>query len=492
MKKQYIAIDLGASNGRGILGTVEDGKLTLTEVHRFENNPVMVGEHLCWNVLGLLENIKTALRMAAQRLDGQTVDGIGIDTWGVDFGILDANGEILGIPIHYRDDQTDGMMEEAAQTLSQAALYQETGIAFMKFNTLYQLLAMKKRRSVALEHGARLLFMPDLMGWLLTGQMATEYTIASTGAVLSAKTRDWSDKLFDVYGLPKGLRCPVVQPGTMLGRLRPAIAQETGLGEAPVYSVAGHDTASAVAAVPAQGGDFAYLSSGTWSLMGIESPVPMLGEEMIRGNFTNEGGAFGTYRILKNIMGLWIVQECRRYWIKQGQDYSFGRLVELAEAEPPFLAMIDPDDELFFDPGRMPEKVQEFCRKTGQSVPETPGAIIRCVLESLALRYRWCVDALEKIRGSRIEALHIVGGGCQNALLNQFTANALGRPVICGPVEATAIGNIIMQAVGDGAIASLEEGRRLSAASFDLDCYQGQDAAAWQEAYAAFCQRFGA
>lgn len=482
--KRYLAFDLGASNGRGILGTLDGHVLTLQEINRFENAAVKVGDYLYWDVLYLFNQIKTGIRTYA--LDHkQPLDGIGIDTWGVDYGFLDAHGELLSNPYNYRDGQTDGMMEAAFERISREDIFRHTGLAFMKFNTLYQLLALKLRNASGLKQAQSMLFMPDLLGWMLTGEKTVEYTVASTSQMLDVNTRTWSQEVLKALELPTQMLGEVRQPGRLLGHLRPEIQAETQL-DAPVYTVAGHDTASAVVAVPATGHNHAYLSSGTWSLMGIETTTPIATPEMLEGNFTNEGGVFGTYRILKNIMGLWIVQEVRRAFKERGQTYSFAELADMAAASPSLVSFIDPDAEDFFAPGNMPEKVQAYCQRTGQAVPQTPGEINCCVLQSLAMRYRWCMERLEKLSGQPLDTLHIVGGGCQNALLNQMTANAIGRPVVCGPVEATAIGNLLMQAVGDGVLSGLEEAREVVRASFDLITYKPEDTELWNQAYERF------
>ncbi|MGI6316246.1 MAG: rhamnulokinase [Christensenellales bacterium] len=488
MERRYIAVDLGASNGRVILGTLADDKFTLQEVHRFLNQPITVNGRLYWDTFGLFREICTGLKLAADIAGGRHIYGIGIDTWGVDFGLIDKNGEIVGMPIHYRDTHTDGIMEEAFRVYSKDDIFRETGLAFMQFNTLYQLFAMKKRGSGAFSCGDKLLFMPDLFGWMLTGQITSEYTIASTGQLICAKTREWSEELLHAFELPRELFSEIREPGTILGKLLPEIGEYVHLPHTPVFSVAGHDTASAVAAVPAKGGNSAYLSSGTWSLIGIESNIPHMETVVQDLNFTNEGGVWGTYRILKNVMGLWIVQECRRHWKEMGKDYSFTDLVNLARDAQPFAAQINPDEDVFFRPGRMPEKIIRYCRERGTPIIDDPGTITRVVLESLALRYRWSVEALEHIGEEQIQSLHIVGGGCQNVLLNQLTANAINRPVICGPVEATAIGNLLMQAVGDGQIISYSQAKSISRNTEPLTTFMPNIAqiSEWNAAYEKF------
>ncbi|NLG38023.1 MAG: rhamnulokinase [Clostridiales bacterium] len=487
MAKNYLAFDLGASSGRAILGTLNDGKLSLRELHRFENVPVKIGAHLYWDTPGIFNELKNGLRAYA-RLDAGPLSGVGIDTWGVDFGLLDHNDELIGNPIHYRDDQTDGMMEKVFERISRREIYRTTGIAFMRINTLYQLAGMKERGSVSLANASTLLFMPDLLAWMLTGKKGTEYTIASTSQLLDVEGLAVSAPILKALGIPESLFSPIVQPGTLRGPLLQSIAEETLVGDVPVYAVAGHDTASAVVAVPAEGSRHAYLSSGTWSLMGIENDAPVVSDDSLEWNFTNEGGAFGKYRILRNIMGLWIIQECRREWSRQGEKVSFDALTQQAAEALPFKALINPDDDRFFAPGDMPGKVREYCRETGQSVPETRGEIVRCVLESLALRYRWCMERLERLSGQSLDRLHIVGGGIQNRLLCQLSASAIGRPVIAGPIEATAIGNILMQAAADGELSGLAEIRETVRRSFAPETYHPNDKPAWDAAYERFLE----
>jgi len=486
MKKNYLAFDLGASSGRAIQGTLEDGKLTLTELHRFDNVPVQAGAHLYWNLLGIFNELKIGMRAYANQVK-EPLAGMGIDTWGVDFGLLDKNDELLSNPINYRDDQTDGMMEKVFSRISKQDIYRNTGIAFMKFNTIYQLAGMLDRQSEALKAARTLLFMPDLLVWMMTGRKGTEYTIASTSQLLDVGSRQLSQTILESLGLSGSLFAPMEQPGTPRGTLLPAIGEETLLGEVPVYAVAGHDTASAVVAVPAEGSNHAYLSSGTWSLMGIENDEPVVSDDSLAWNFTNEGGAFGKYRILRNIMGLWIIQECRREWNREGGvKLGFDQLTREAAEAQPFKALINPDDDRFFAPGNMVEKIIDFCKETSQPLPETKGETVRCVLESLALRYRWCMERLESLSGKSLDRLHIVGGGIQNKLLCQLSANAIGRPVIAGPVEATAIGNILMQAVGDGTLGSLSQAREVVRNSFAPETYEPMEREQWEAAYERF------
>ena len=480
-----LGFDFGASSGRAMLGVYDGRTLELREIHRFLNEPVMLGDQYVWDLPRLFLEVREGLRRAAK--EGVRIDGIGIDTWGVDFGLLGKNGRLLGLPVHYRDARTEGMMEKAFETVSKKEIFERTGLAFQSFNTLYQLLAMKEQGDEALEAADTLLFMPDLIAYLLTGAKATEYTIASTSQMINPATRDWDRELLERLGLPAGILTEIQPAGTVRGLLREEIARETGLPQVPVIAVASHDTASAVAAVPAQKGSrFAYISSGTWSLLGAELKAPLCREEVMRANYTNEGGLCGTTRLLKNIMGLWIIQECKRAWDREGAEIGFGEIVKLAEAAPAFKAVIDVDDPCFMAPGGMPERIQDYCRRTNQPVPETRGEIARVVYESLALKYRWAIERLEKdLLGHEIDVLHIVGGGSKNEMLNRFTAQAIGRKVVAGPSEGTVIGNLLVQAMALGAIDSLDALREVVARSFEnKTCLPEGDASAWDESYA--------
>ena len=484
-KSCFLAFDLGASSGRAILGTLADGKLELEELHRFENGLMDVNGGLFWNLLVLFAELKTGLKKALDR--GVILSGLAVDTWGVDFALLDGNGMFLGFPRGYRDPRLAGIQEHVFKTIPRDRLYGRTGIQFMDFNTVFQLAAMKKFGDAALPAAKTLLFTPDALTYLFSGRAAAEYTIASTGQLLDPAKRDWAWDVIDALGLPRAIFPEIVQPCTRAGELRPALCTELNCAPVPVWFVGSHDTASAVAAVPA--GDepgWAYLSSGTWSLLGMELDQPCLTPDALRLNYTNEGGVGGKIRFLKNIMGLWLVQECRNTWKRRAENYSFADLAKLAEAAEPFRSLVDPNDNRFMTPGDMPARLQEFCRETGQPVPETPGQFIRCALESLALRYRQTVEELEALTGQPVTRLHLVGGGSQNTLLNQFTANALQRQVVTGPVEGTAIGNLLCQALGAGALGSLAEARAVVRASFPLETYAGRDKPAWDAAYARF------
>jgi rhamnulokinase len=480
-RKKILAFDLGAESGRGILGLFDGGKLRLEVIHRFPNGPVRTLDSLHWDVLRLHGDILTGLRKCAAEHGG--ADSVGVDTWGVDFALLGRGGTLLGNPRHYRDPHTEGVMEAAFARLPRAELYRRTGLQFMRFNSLFQLLALKRDRSPLLDAAETMLFMPDLFHYFLSGMKVNEYTDASTSQMLDPTTRSWASDVLKTLELPAHLPGTLTPPGTVLGPLRPSVAAETGLAPIPVVAPATHDTAAAVAAVPAAQGSWAYISSGTWSLMGVELPTPLLGDGALAANFTNEGGVGGTVRFLKNVMGLWLVQECRRTWERKGKSYDYGELTRLAEAAPAFVSVVDPDDATFLLPASMPQALAEYCRKHGQPAPAGEGALVRCCLESLALKYRWVMEKLEALSGKRIDVIHIVGGGCQNALLCQFTADACGRPVVAGPVEATAIGNILTQALGLGLLGSLAEARDVVRNSFDVVTYEPRTTQAWLASY---------
>jgi rhamnulokinase len=496
----YLALDLGAESGRGLLGQFDGERLTLDEVHRFSNGPVRLLDTLYWDLPRLFDEMKTALRKVAAA--DRTLDGVGVDTWGVDFGLVGRGDTLLGNPVHYRDARTEGMLEAAFRRVPRERIYEITGLQFMPFNTLYQLLALRLSNSPLLEVAETLLMMPDLFGWLLTGRRVGERTDASTTQLLDPRTGRWSDALCAELDLPRSILPELVEPGTELGPLRPALAEEVGLTcqrrNLTVLAPATHDTASAVAAVPAvqsttgaaviRPPDWCYLSSGTWSLLGVEVPQPVITAETLRANFTNEGGVAGTTRLLKNIMGLWLVQECRRTWARQGRDYSYDELLSRAQAARPFAALVDPDNTTFLSPGDMPARLAAYCRQTGQVSPNDEGGFVRCALESLALKYRWTIERLEAILGTTIATIHVVGGGTRNTLLCQFTADACARPVHAGPVEATAAGNILLQAMGRGRITSLADARAIVARSFPVTVYEPRDAAAWSAAADRFAE----
>ena len=484
-----LAFDLGASSGRALLGTLENGKLTVREVHRFANDPVHTGKHLHWDILRLYHEMKQGIIKARQQ--GLAFRSIAIDSWAVDYGLLDKNGELLGNPYHYRDHQTDGVMNKVFGQIPERELFGRSGIQFLQFNTIFQLYALKERGAVSLQQADQLLMIPDLLRYFLTGERKSEFSNATTTQLYHPLEQDWDKELMERLGLPAGLFAPVVMPGTVVGQLRPDLAAELDVPACPVIAVAEHDTGSAVAAVPAVDGPFAYLSCGTWSLMGTEVDAPVLTERARELNFTNEGGVGGTFRLLKNIMGLWIIQECKRIWEQEGQDVSFAGLVQLASQEPACMSFIDPDHDSFFNPSHMPSAIQAYCRSTNQTVPETPGQIARCIMDSLALKYRYILGLTAELSGAEFAGLHMVGGGIQNELLCQLTAEAIGKPVWAGPVEASAIGNILVQYMALGEIESIRDARGIVRESFPAALYEPQEPAAWDKAYAEFVQVTG-
>ena len=485
MKKNYLAFDLGASSGRAILGTIEDGKIFLKELHRFANGPVSINGGLFWNILGLFSELKTGLAKALQ--ETPDIEGIAIDTWGVDYTFIDSDGFIVGNPRNYRDPRTEDVMDYAFNKISKEKIYELTGIQFMSINSVFQLAASVRDNDKQLQIADKLLFTPNALSYLFCGNVSAEYSIATTSQIFNPKTKAWAWEIINALGLKPTMFPKIVPSGTIAGELLPSIQEELKCGPIKVILTGAHDTASAVAAVPVEpGSNWAYLSSGTWSLIGLELDEPLINAETLKANYTNEGGVGGKIRFLKNIMGLWLIQQCRDEWIRQGCEYSFGKMVELAAAAEPFFAFVDPNDQSFVTPGNMPQRIVDYCKKTGQRVPETHGQIIRIALESLAMRYRRSVIELEAITGKKIDVLHIVGGGCKNDLLNQFTANACGRKILTGPVEATALGNIVVQAMATGDVKDLAEARRIVAASTELGTFVPQDAASWDKEYDRF------
>ncbi|MFQ3650296.1 MAG: rhamnulokinase family protein [Gemmataceae bacterium] len=482
----FLAIDLGAESGRGILGQFDGRRLSLEEANRFPNGGVRTLESLHWDVLHLYASMRDTLRAAASK--ASDLRGVGIDTWGVDFALLGRDGSLLGNPRHYRDPYTQAYPEQAFATVSREQIFARTGIQFMRFNSLYQLLALRDAGSSILEAARHLLMIPDLFHYFLTGIKVNELTDASTSQMLDPSTRTWATDLVAAFGLNTQLLGTIVSPGTVLGPLRSEVAQDTGIAPIPVIATATHDTAAAVAAVPATGNDWAYISSGTWSLMGVELDSPRTGPDALAANFTNEIGFGGTVRFLKNVMGLWLVQECRRAYERMGTVRTYDQLVQEADQAAPFGSIVNPDDTSFLLPASMPQALADFCRKTGQAAPEGIGATVRCALESLALRYRWVLERLEQLTGRTLRTIHVVGGGCQNELLNQLTADCCGRPVVAGPVEATAAGNILIQAVGVGLLGSLEQGREVIRQSFGVKRYEPRvdQQERWASHYARF------
>jgi len=473
--RKLLAIDLGAESGRGIVGQFDGSRVTLETVHRFPNGPVALLDQLVWDAPGLHREILTSIRKAGG------IDSVGVDTWGVDFALLGRDGSLLGLPRHYRDPHTETAMESAFAVVPREEIYRRTGLQFLRFNTLYQLLALCRDRSPQLDAAESLLFMPDLFHYWLTGIRVNEFTDASTSQMTDPRKRGWDQELCARFGRPGKLLGTIVPPGTVLGPMRKSVADETGSSPVPVVVPATHDTASAVAAVPASGTNWAYLSSGTWSLLGAELPEPVITDASLAANFTNEGGLGGSVRFLKNIMGLWLVQECRRSFERAGHGHSYDELCQLAETAEPFRSLVDPDHSSFLLPADMPAAISAYCRQTGQPVPESPGAFVRCCLESLALKYAVVLEQLEALTGRRVDVLHVVGGGSQNALLNQFTADAINRPVLAGPVEATALGNVLVQALALGLVASPQQIRDVARASFGVMEFLPRHPAEWAD-----------
>ena len=483
MTKRVLAFDFGASSGRAIIGCFDGDKITLEEVHRFSNDPVSVGGTVYWDVLRLFYEIKQGIIKA--KIAGG-FDSIGIDTWGVDFGLIDSEGKLMENPVHYRDARTVGLVDEAFKTMPKEKLYGITGIQFMELNTLFQLISLKKYRPWMLERADKMLFMPDLFGYMLTGKMCAEYSIASTSQLIDLDKRTWSKEILDAFGIKESIFAPLVQPGTVLGELSKEICEECGVDPVPVISVCGHDTQSAITSVPCEDGDFAFLSSGTWSLFGTELDKPIVNETSMNINITNEGGFDGSTGFLKNIIGLWLIQESRRQWKREGKEYSYADLEKLALAAEPFKCFIDPDAPEFVPHGNIPERVREFCRKTGQYVPETVGEIMRCIYESLAMKYRLTFEKLRECTERDYPVIHVIGGGTKDGLLCQMTANSCDRTVKAGPIEATVMGNVAVQLMSDGSVKNIGQARKIVADSSELKTFEPKDTDKWAEAYEDF------
>lgn len=479
-----MAMDFGASNGRGVLGRFDGKKITMEEIHRFPNYYVPVNGLSHWDTLYLFEQIRNSLALYRTNF-GTHLDGIGVDTWGVDYGLLDKNGQICGYPISYRDATDETMHQFFNRVMDAQTLFERTGLSANNYNTIYQLYARLQRQDSALETAKHLLLLPDLFAYLLSGELGSEYTMAMTTQLCNPSTKDWDRELIAKIGIHPDLFLPVTPSASRRGVLRADLASSANLNAVPVLAVGGHDTASAVAAIPMKGKS-AFLSSGTWSLLGIEHESAILSEKVYRSNYSNEGTVQGTFRPLKNIMGLWIIQQIRREWLKAGNNYEWSEIVEQAKQAKPFVSFIDPDHPSFFSTNEMISSIQSYCQKTNQVVPETPSELARCVYQSLALKYRWALERLEEIKGEPIDSLNIVGGGCQNLLLNQMTANAIQRPVITGPVEGASIGNLLTQAMSLGELANLEELREVVRNSVEVEEYFPEDHSAWEDAYGRF------
>lgn len=482
--QDFVAFDFGAESGRAMLASFDGERIALQEAHRFANVPVRVRGSLHWDALRLFDEIKRGLMQIARA--HRELAGIGLDTWGVDFALLGRDEELLGNPFHYRDERTIGMMDAVFQRVPRETVFDHTGIQFMEINTLYQLFAMKSQNAPALENATTFLMMPDLFNFWLTGRKACEFSDATTTQIYDPRAKRWAFDLLKALALPTDMFPEIITPGTVLGPLDAQVAQDVGVQNVTVVAPACHDTGSAVAAVPAQTDAHAWISSGTWSVLGANVREPVINAASLRFNFTNEGGVNDTFRLSKNLSGLWIVQECRRAWRSAGEELSYADLVSLAERAPAFRSLIDPDDSLFLRPGDMPARIAEYCADTNQPVPQDHGAVIRCALESLALKYRVQLERLEMLLDTTLDAVHIVGGGTQNKLLSQFAADATGKHVITGPIEATALGNVLMQMLALGHIESLAQGRQVIRQSFDVLTFEPQAGAAWDDAYGRF------
>jgi rhamnulokinase len=472
MTRRYVALDLGAESGRAMLATLEDHRLALDELHRFPNSPVHLPNGLYWDTFRLFHEMCEGLRLAGKAAD--RLDGVAVDTWGVDFGLIGPDGALIENPRHYRDCRTSGLPARLFERLPQEEVFRETGVQTMEINSLYQLYAIQLQSPWLLERAHKLLFMPDLLNYFLTGVECSETTIASTSQFYNPARKRFATEMLRKLGITAGFLGTLVDPGEHLGPVLPIIAERCGLEQdTPVFAVGGHDTASAVAAVPTNGGkNWCYISSGTWSLMGVELDAPVINDESRKANFTNEVGVAGKIRFLKNIAGLWLIQECRRAWASQGKEHSYAELMAMAAASGPIESIID--TEMFHSPGHHPERIQQHCRETGQAIPDDPGSICRVILQSLAARYKQVLESIESLTGRSIEVIHIVGGGSQNRLLNQLAANVTGRLVIAGPTEATAAGNALTQALGAGDIASLSELREVVKRSFSVETFRPQ------------------
>ena len=484
--KKVLAFDFGASSGRAILGIFEGNKIKLEEIHRFSNDPVEVNGHLYWDVLRLFFEIKQGILKCANE-GHKDISAIGIDTWGVDSALIDSDGEMLANPYHYRDFKVENM-QATFDEIGKQKIYDETGLQMMSFNTLYQLRYLKTHKPELLKRAKRLLLMPDLFNYLLTGKMAAEYSNASTTALLNPRTGDWSTVLLKELGIDRALMGDIVDPGTILGVLKAELAEELMMPQVPVICVASHDTGSAVASVPfINAEESLYISCGTWSLMGAELNAPVINDEAFALNLTNEGGVNRTTRFLKNIMGTWLIQESRRQWLREGQQASFAELEQAAKAAKPFVSYMNPDEDVFSPPGNMPRRIKEYCKNSGQIVPETQGEIMRCIYQSLAFTYRNTVESIEKILNRKITTIHMVGGGIKDKLLCKMTAEATGRRVLAGPVEATAMGNIVVQLIALGEISDITQAREYIKNSFAGEEYlPSSEVAEWDKAYEQF------
>jgi len=471
MKKQnFLAFDIGATSGRGMIGSLTGVKFEIHEIYRFPNTILELHGKYYWNVYQLYDALKECLKTCARQ--GIVLDSIGIDTWGVDFGYIGKDGALLGLPRSYRDPYTEGAPEEYFKRIPREEVYNKTGIQIMNFNSLFQLFSAKQEGFIPLEAAEEILFMPDLLSYMLTGNKVCEYTEASTSQILNPVTKEFEPSLLEAAGVSPSIVRPLVMPGTVVGTLTDALAKETGIGKVPVIAVAGHDTASAIVAVPATDPNFAYLSSGTWSLLGIETDEPIITPASYSNNFTNEGGIEGTTRFLKNITGMWLLEQCRKEWEREEKNYTYPHIVAMAEEATSFTSVINPDDPCFANPPSMLNAIYNYCKDTNQPVPQTDAEYIYCIFRGLANRYKEMINILSEMAPFPINKLHVIGGGSKNALLNQFTANAIGIPVVAGPSEATAIGNCMIQAKAAGLVKDRWEMRRIIAESFPLETFK--------------------
>jgi rhamnulokinase len=484
----FLAFDLGATSGRSILATLQDGKVILKELTRFPNKIIRVGDKYYWNIYALFEELKNGLRVVGN--EKIKIDSVGIDTWGVDFVYVADDGTFLGLPRAYRDPYTNGAPEDYFTKIPRKEVYELTGIQIMNFNSLFQLYAAAKESSAALKAAKNILFTPDALSYMLTGNKVCEYTIASTSQILNPQTKEFETKLFEPVGISASVMLPLDMPGKIIGNILDSIQLECGIEQTPVIAVAGHDTASAIAAIPAENEKFAYLSSGTWSLMGIEVKEPIISEQSFEMNFTNEGGIEGTTRFLKNITGMWLLEQCRKEWELQGKSYTYDEIVRMSDSVDGFQSIIDPDCPGFANPATMTGAIAAYCTENGQKVPGNHAEYIRCIFDSLALKYKYVLNCLRQVAPFEIERLHVIGGGSQNKLLNQLIANSIGLPVIAGPSEATAIGNVMVQAKGLGIVKSLNEMRAIIGNSVSLETFYPKDSVQWDEAYEKFLPNY--
>ena len=489
MSKRVLAFDFGASSGRAIIGEYDGERITLQEVHRFSNDPVIIGDTMYWDTLRLFFEMKQGM-VKAKHAGG--FESIGIDTWGVDFGMIDKGGRLLENPIHYRDARTVGLIEESFKLIDREKFYGITGLQFMEFNTAFQLLSLVRERPEVFERTDKILLTPDLLGYFLTGEKHAEFSIASTTQLMDAYTGKWSKEVLDALGIPGRILPEIIPCGTKAGKVTDAIKEELGLeGDIDVIAVAGHDTQSAMVSVPTQEKDFIFMSCGTWSLFGTELDKPLINETSSRLDITNESGYGGRISFLKNIIGLWMIQESRRQWIREGREYSFGEMEKMAQEAEPLKCFVDTAAPEFNPAGNIPRRIREYCEKTGQYVPQSDGEIVRCINQSLAMKYRNTIDQIKACTGKEYPVIYMLGGGIQSHMLCQLTANACHREVSAGPIEATVYGNIALQLMATGEIKDINEARRVIAASEPIAHYAPQDGEVWEEAYKTYLKVTG-